>query len=164
MLGGGYIVPDEVGERSIRRSLMWLLHGSGVLGCVGPAVLLGFYGQISEWPIAAWAIAIVGFVAINIAYHLEANTLTRGMEPADLRMELIDALKRQAEAFPACYLWLVLLMAPLAVAGAMFWQVDSPSIINYAVATAGIACFITGAIQAVHGLTAPSLKSLAFAP
>jgi hypothetical protein len=164
MWGGGYIVPDDVSERSMRRSLMWLVHGFGVLFCVGPTVLLGFYGQISEWPIAAWAIAIVGFVAITIAYHLAANTLTRGMEPADLRMELIDALKRQAEAFPTWYLLFVLLMAPLAVAGVVFWQVDSPSIINYAVATAGIACLITGAIQAVHGLTAPSLRSLAIAP
>ena len=158
MLGGGYIVPDAVSERSMRRSLVWLVHGYGVMGGAGAAILLGFYGQISEWPIAAWAIAVFGLVAIAIAYHLSANTLTRGMEPADLRMELIDALKRQAEAFPAWYLWLVLLMAPIAAAGAVLWQMNSPSIINYAVATGGIAWFITGAIQAVHGLTAPSLR------
>jgi len=155
MLGGGYIVPDAVSERSMRRSLVWLVHGYGVMGGAGAAILLGFYGQISEWPIAAWAIAIVGFVAITFAYRLAANTLTRGMESADLRMELIDALKRQAEAFPAWYLWLMLIMAPLAVACAVFWLMNSPSIINYAVATVGIAFLIIGAFQAVHGLTAP---------
>jgi hypothetical protein len=109
----------------MRHSLMWLVHGCGILGSAGPAVLLGFYGQISEWPIAAWAIAIVAPVAITLVYRLAANTLTRGMEPADLRMELIDALKRQFEAFPAWFLWLALLMAPLVAAGAVFWQLCS---------------------------------------
>ena len=61
-------------------------------------------------------------MALNPAYRLAVDVLTRNGE-ADLRMDPIDALKRQAEALPVWCLWLTLLTASLLVAGSVFWLV-----------------------------------------
>ena len=81
------------------------------------------------------------FVVLNIAYRLAVNVLTRGMEKADLRMDPIDALKRQAEALPVWGLWLTLLTASLVVLGSVFWLLDNPSMVYCAFALIGIAVF-----------------------
>ena len=152
VMGGGYFVPDDATEQKIRRSLMWLVHGCSAIGGVGTLLMMALYGQVTEWPAAAWAIAITVFVALNFAYRLAVDVLTRGMEKADLRMDPIDALKRQAEALPVWCLWLTLLTASLLVAGSVFWLVYNPSMVYGAVAFIGIAVFSVGAIQAIHGL------------
>jgi hypothetical protein len=152
VMGAGYVVPDDAAEQEIRRSLMWLVHGCSAIGAIGTLAMMALYGELSEWPAAAWAIAIALFVALNIAYRLGVNCLMRGMEKADLRMDPIDALKRQAEALPVWCLWLTLLMASLVAPGSVFWVIYNPSVVYGAIAFIGIAVFGVGAIQAIHGL------------
>jgi hypothetical protein len=151
-MGTGYVVPDDAAEQEIRRSLMWLVHGCSAIGAIGTLAMMALYGEMPEWPAAAWAIAIALFVALNIAYRLAVNILMRGMEKADLRMDPIDALKRQAEALPVWCLWLALFIASLVVPGSVLWVIYNPSIAYCVMAFIGIAIFGVGAIQAIHGL------------
>jgi hypothetical protein len=152
-MGSGYFVDDAATEQRMRSSLMWLVHGCGVISWVGAVILMGFYGAIAEWPAAAWAVAITAFAVFSLLYRAAATVLTIGMEPAELRMDVIDALKRQAEALPAWYLWLMLVMAPPMLAVTVFWLIADPAPINYAIAGVGNVVLAVGAIQATHGLT-----------
>ena len=152
-MGRGYVVPDAETEQRMRRTLLWLIIGAGLFGGLGMQVMTLFYGQFYTWTAEPWTISIAALVAFGIAYRLVAKALTRGMTPAELRMGMVEALKRQSEAMPRWYLWFIALFAPLMVAGSAIWMLLEASLANYALGVAGIVLFGAIMIQAVHGLT-----------
>jgi hypothetical protein len=152
-MGRGYVVPDAPTEQKMRRTLMWLIVGSGLFGGIGMQAMLIFYGQVYMWTAEAWTIGVAALVAFGVGYRVVVKSLARGMMPAEQRMGMVEALKRQSEAMPRWYLWFIAVFAPLMVAGSVIWMVLGPSLANCALGLAGIVVFVVIMIQAVHGLT-----------
>jgi hypothetical protein len=151
-LGGGYVVPDAETERRMRRTLMWAVIGAGLFGGFGITILSAFFGQVYEWTLAPWLIAIAALAAFNFAYRAMAKRLARGMTPAAERLGTVEALKRQAEAMPRWFLWLNIILSPLLVVGSVMWMMTESSVMSYVVGPLGVALFVTTTMQAVYGL------------
>jgi hypothetical protein len=157
-LGGGYFVPDTATERRMRRTLMWAVIGSGLFGGIGMVILTAFFGQVYEWTLAPWLIAMAALVAFNFAYRMVAKRLARGMTPAAGRLGMVEAFKRQAEAMPRWYLWFSIILSPLLVVGSLMWMMAEPSVMSYLVGSFGIVLFAAATAQAVYGFRRERVK------
>lgn len=151
--GRGYFVPDAATEQTLRRKLMWAIVAAGLLGGIGMQIMLVFHGQVYEWSTEPWIIAAATLVIYGVAYRAMAKSLTRGMEPAQLGMGVVEALKVQAEAMPRWYLWFIAVFATLTMGGLGFWMLVGASLLKCALSLGGIALFAVVMMQAIHGLT-----------
>jgi hypothetical protein len=68
------------------------------------------------------------------------------------RLGIVEGLKRQTDAMPLWYLWLLVLFAPLAIVGSAQWLVAGVPIAKQLLGWAGIALYGTIMAQAIHGL------------
>lgn len=153
VMGRGYVVPDAATEQKMRRSLMWLIITSGLVGGVGMQIMLALFGQVVGWTAKPWGITVAALLAIGIVHWIVAAQLARGMTPAGQRLGVVEALKRQAEAMPRWYLGLMVIVAALMVAGSAVWMVVGTSMAKYLLGLCGIGLFGVLMMQAVHGLT-----------
>jgi hypothetical protein len=151
-MGRGYVVPDAATEQRMRRTLMWLIVGSGLFGGIGMHAMMTLYGNIDVWTAQTWTIGIGALVAFGIGYQLVAKSLARGMMPAEQRMGMVEALKRQSEAMPRWYLWFIAVFAPSMVAGSVMWMISEASLWGCALCLVGMGLFGAITVQAVHGL------------
>src|SRR5262245_2523195 len=65
---------------------------------------------------------------------------------------IVHAFKRQADAMPPWYLWLLAIMASLGVIGSASWMVGGLSVAKHLIGFAGTALYGTIMMQAVYGL------------
>jgi Mn2+/Fe2+ NRAMP family transporter len=75
----------------------------------------------------------------------------RAMALIPRRLAVIDVL-RQADAMPSWYLWLLAIIAPLAIVGSGQWCFAGASIAKQLLGLAGIALYGTIMAQAIYGL------------
>ena len=83
--------------------------------------------------------------------------LTRVMPIVPQWSEIVEGLKRQAEAMPLWYLGLLAILAPLAIVGSATWMVAGASIAKHLLGLAGLALYGTITMQAIYGLTTEPL-------
>lgn len=152
-MGRGYVVPDAAIEQRMRRVIMWLIIGSGLLGGLGMQAMMLIYGQVDLWGIEPWAIAIAALVPIAILYRVVVKGLTRGMIPVDQRMGMVEGLQRQAEAMPRWYLVCMIVVAIVMLIGGAFWIARATSMMKVALGLAAIVLFAVVMCQAIYGLT-----------
>jgi hypothetical protein len=67
-------------------------------------------------------------------------------------LAVIDGLKRQADAMPPWYLWLLAIFAPLAIVGSVQWWFAGASTAKQWLGFAGIVIYGTIMAQAIYGL------------
>jgi hypothetical protein len=151
-MGRGYLVPDAATEQKMRRTLMWLVIGSGVFAVVGMQVMTIFFGPVHLWTVQSWVIAMAALVALAVGYRALMRALVQGLTPVGQRMGMLEALKRQAEAMPRWYLWFLVIFAPLLVAGSILWMAEDGSMMNRAVGLVGVLLFGAATVQAIYGL------------
>jgi hypothetical protein len=151
-MGRGYIVPDTATERRMRRTIMWLIIGAGLLGGLGMQVMFLVYGQAHLWGTEPWAIAIAALVPIAILYRVVVRGITRDMTPVEQRMGMVEGLKRQAEAMPRWYLIFMIIVSVAMLAGAVSWIVAATSMMKIAIGLVTIVLFAAILFQAIHGL------------
>ena len=48
VIGRGYVVPDAATEHKMRRTLMWLVLGSGLFGGIGIQVMMFIFGSMGD--------------------------------------------------------------------------------------------------------------------
>jgi hypothetical protein len=65
---------------------------------------------------------------------------------------VMEGLKRQADAMPHWYLWLLAIFAPLAIVGSVQWWFVGASTAKHWLGLAGIALYGTIMAQAIYGL------------
>jgi len=89
----------------------------------------------------------------SIRRELRVAVLARAMATAPKRVEIVEGLKRQAEAMPLWYLGLLAILAPLAMIGSATWMVVGASIAKHLLGLAGLGLFGAITMQAIYGLT-----------
>ena len=88
----------------------------------------------------------------RIRRELRVMVLARAMATAPKCSDIVDGLKRQAEAMPLWYLWLLAILAPLAMIGSATWMVTGASIAKHLLGLAGLGLFGAITMQAIYGL------------
>ena len=89
----------------------------------------------------------------SIRRDLRVTVLARVLAIVPQWSEIVEGLKRQAEAMPLWYLGLLVIFAPLALVGSAMWMVAGASIAKHLLGLAGLAVFGVIAMQAIYGLT-----------
>ena len=89
----------------------------------------------------------------SIRHDLRVMVLSRTMAIVPEWSEIVEGLKRQAEAMPLWYLWLLAILAPLAIVGSATWTVAGASIAKHLLGFVGLALYGTITMQAIYGLT-----------
>jgi hypothetical protein len=151
-MGRGYIVPDAETEQRMRRKLMWAILATGASGGIFMAIMMPIYGQVYEWTATQWIIAATFLVASHFVYRAAISRLAAGLTPIAERMGMVEGLKRQAEAMPRWYLWIMGIVAPIYIIGCIAWMIVSPSVTSVLVVLVAIILFGAVGAQAVHGL------------
>ena len=150
--GRGYIVPDAATEQKLRTTLLWMIVAAGLYGGVGMQILTTLYGDVPAWTAQAWGTAGTALAAFAIGYRAVLRWLTRGMAPAEQRMGLMEAYRRQADAAPRWYLWFLVATAPIIFLGSIIYMVTGTWIMKYAVGLVGLALAALVMAQGVYGL------------
>src|SRR5262245_48730004 len=88
----------------------------------------------------------------RIRRELRVVVLARAMATVPKGSKIVDGLKRQAKAMPLWYLWLLAILAPLAIVGSATWIIADASIVKHLLGLAGLGLFGTVTIQAIYGL------------
>jgi hypothetical protein len=88
----------------------------------------------------------------DIRRELTGAIFVRATALIPWRLGIVEGLKRQADAMPPSYLWLLALFAPLAIIGSAQWLVAGVSIAKQLLGLAGIALYGTIMAQAIYGL------------
>lgn len=89
----------------------------------------------------------------SIRHDLRVMVLLRTMAIVPEWSEVVEGLKRQAEAMPLWYLGLLVMLAPLAIVGSATWMVAGASIAKHLLGLVGVALYGTITMQAIYGLT-----------
>ena len=89
----------------------------------------------------------------SIRRDVRIMVLTRVMPIVPQWSEIVEGLKRQAEAMPLWYLGLLAILAPLAIVGSATWMVAGASIAKHLLGLFGLALYGTITMQAIYGLT-----------
>jgi drug/metabolite transporter (DMT)-like permease len=152
-VGRGYFVPDAATEQKIRRTITWGVIGSSLFGIIGMQIIVAFYGDIFTWSSTPWTIALTALAAYSVGYRVVTKRLVRGMKPAEQRMGVTEALKKQAEAMPRWYLMFMAIIAALMIGGSAFWMVVGLSMMKYLLGLVGIVLFGAIMMQAIYGLS-----------
>jgi hypothetical protein len=150
--GAGYVVPDTATEQKLRKTLFWMIVAAGLFGGVGMQVLTTLYGDVPQWTAQAWGIAAAALAAFAIGYRALVRRLTRGMAPAEQRMGIVEAYKRQADAAPRWYLWFLVVMAPIMFLGSVIYMATGVWIMKYAIGPIGLALSALVMAQGLYGL------------
>ena len=151
--GRGYVVPDAATAERMRSILMWLVIGCGLIGGVGMQQLTMWRGQFEDWTAMTWMIALCALVVIGVAYRMVIRRLVRGLVPAEERMGMGEALKRQATAMPRWYLVVMLVFGGALAISSGYWIIAGTSIGQHLAGLGGSILFGAIVAQAIWGLT-----------
>jgi hypothetical protein len=152
-MGRGYVVPDAATAEKMRSFLMWLIIGCGLVGGIGMRLLTMWCGQIEDWTALPWTIAASALVAIGITYRmLIARRLVRGLVPAEERMGMTEALRRQAAAMPRWYLMVMLVFGGALAITSGYWIIAGASVGQHIAGLGGSILFGAIVAQAIWGL------------
>ena len=89
----------------------------------------------------------------SIRRELRVAVLARAVGATPRWLQIVERLKRQAEAMPLWYLGLLAILAPLAMIGSATWMVAGASIAKHLLGLVGLALYGTITMQAIYGLT-----------
>ena len=151
-MGGGYVVPDAATEERMRSILMWLVIGCGLLGGVGMQLLTMWGGQVEDWTALPWTIALSALVAIGVTYRMIIKHLARGLMPAQERMGMAEALKRQAAAMPRWYLMVMVIFGGALAITSVYWIIAGATVGQHLAGLGGSILFGAIVAQAIWGL------------
>jgi hypothetical protein len=151
----GYFVPDAATEAKLRTIRLWLIIAPLLLYIIGMPIMLLSFGQIYEWPFAAWCIAVAVLALLDIGQRAVVRMITRGMAPAG-PIGMAEALQRTRETFPrfwSWFLWYLVVAAPIVFVGSVLYLATGTWIVGYVVSIAGVAfsgCMMVGGIYGLR--------------
>ena len=147
----GYVVPDATVEARLRTLKLWLIVVPILATVVGTVIVFVSFGQVYQWPLSGWCIAVALPLLIDIVQRAVVRTVTRGMTTAG-PMGVAEGLQRIHEAFPRMWrfwMWYFVATAPIVFLGSVVYLAFGTWVPGHLLAVAGIVfsgCMIVGGI------------------
>jgi hypothetical protein len=151
----GYFVPDGATEARLRTAKLWLIITAFVAALIGMPIIILLYGQIYDWPFAAWCITIAGLMVAEVGQRALVRWVTRGLEAAP-PIAIAESWQRLLDAAPRLwrwYMWYLIVSAPFVLLGSVLYLVGGTWVPGYFFALSGVAfsgCMVAGGIYGLR--------------